>query len=74
MAIRTAGQTSFVLRKMPVLFMMAFCALSFSSCVRLSGGAGYWKAGPEGQPTAKTVGFDSADFVPGSSAPGSITT
>ncbi|MFA5160457.1 MAG: hypothetical protein WC484_08155 [Candidatus Omnitrophota bacterium] len=54
--------------------LVLVCLLFLSGCVRLAGGAGYWKTGASGETTAKKVGFDTADYVPGSPAPGSITT
>lgn len=52
-----------------VLFSLAL----LSGCVRIAGGAGYWHTDKDGQTTAKTAGFDSADYIPGSPAPGTIT-
>lgn len=53
------------------------CVLSLvvlNGCVRLSGAAGCWKTTSEGETTSKEVGFDTADYIPSSPAPGSITT
>ncbi len=58
----------------PTLFSGALlCVVLFSGCVRVAGGAGYWHTGQDGQTTAKTAGFDTADYIPGSPAPGKIT-
>jgi hypothetical protein len=57
-----------------VLFLsVLFSPVLFSGCVRVAGGAGYWHTGKDGQTTAKTAGFDTADYVPGSPSPGKIT-
>jgi len=52
---------------------VVLCAVLMSGCVRLSGGAGYSHTDSEGNVKNKQVGFDTADYVPGSPAPGSIT-
>lgn len=57
-----------------LILLVALCVLSLVGCVRLTGGAGYTKVNAEGEATTKKVGFDTADYIPGSSAPGSITT
>jgi PBP1b-binding outer membrane lipoprotein LpoB len=61
------------MRTVKHLLLLAFLILILQGCVRVAGGAGYWHTNPEGGTTAKQVGFDSADYVPGSSAPGKIT-
>ena len=53
-------------------WLMIFPALLLSGCVRLTGTAGYWKTDKQGNPDTKRATFDSADFFPGSPAPGSI--
>ena len=60
-----------VLRTQFLLFLL--CAVCLAGCVRVSGTAGYWKTGEEGETTAKRASFDTADFVPGSPTPGKIT-
>ncbi|MFA5167933.1 MAG: hypothetical protein WC530_05320 [Candidatus Omnitrophota bacterium] len=68
------------MKKIVCMLCIALYALSFGGCVRLAGGTGYWKTGASGETTAKKIGFDTADYVPGSPAPdsnesqGSITT
>lgn len=57
-----------------LVLLVAFCALSLNGCVRLTGGAGYSKINADGETTTKKVGFDTADYISGSPAPGSITT
>ena len=53
-----------------VMFCVVFCATLLPGCVRVSTGAGYWHAGPEGDIEGKQVGFDTADYIPGSPTPG----
>ena len=47
-----------------------------SGCIRISGGAGYWKKGSTDEPAqVKQIGFDTQDlqdYIPGAPAPGSI--
>ena len=56
-----------------LLTIVVLCALSVSGCVRVAGGAGYYHKDSEGDVKSKKVGFDTADYVPGSPAPGKIT-
>ena len=52
--------------------LVLFLALAFSGCVRVAGGAGYWRTGPEEDTTAKRASFDTADFTPAAPPPGKI--
>lgn len=55
-----------------ILFLL-FAACVFSGCVHAGGTAGYWHTNPEGETTVKQAGFDTADIIPGTPAPGKIT-
>jgi len=58
-----------------IAFLCAlFFIIFFPGCVRFSGGAGYWHTDSKGEAKGRQVGFDTADYIPGSPAPGSITT
>lgn len=61
------------MNKILITIIIALCALSASGCVRLTGGAGYWHTGEEGQPQSKQVGFDTDNIVNPGKAPGKIT-
>lgn len=56
------------------LMVVVLCALILAGCVRFTGGAGYSKVNSQGETTTKKVGFDTADYLPGSPPPGNITT
>ncbi len=63
------------LRSLAMTLPFFFFSLISSGCIHLTGGAGYWHKGPgEESPKSKQVKFDSNDYVPGASAPGSIST
>lgn len=48
------------------LLSLLFLLVLLSGCVRMSGGAGYWKSGEEGEPAElKSVNFDSNRLIPG---------
>ena len=55
-------------------FVLVFIVLMTSAgCIRLSAKTGYWSQGPKDEyPQSRSVGFDTADYLPGSSPPGSI--
>ena len=74
---RAKTLTPYAVHRTPYLAVTLYavlCTVLLCGCVRLSGGAGYWKTGADGETAAKKVGFDTADYVPGSPAPGKITT
>ncbi|HNX68825.1 MAG TPA: hypothetical protein PLL75_04900 [Candidatus Omnitrophota bacterium] len=56
-----------------VILIVALGVLGFAGCVRVGAGAGYWHTGPDGETTAKKVGFDTAEYVPGATVPGKVT-
>jgi len=46
-----------------------------SGCVRMTGGAGYWKQGPDdAEPQSKYAGFDTQKMIPQDKSQGSIQT
>lgn len=48
------------------LLALLFLMVLLSGCVRMSGGAGYWKSGEEDEPAElKSVNFDSNRLIPG---------
>ena len=63
------GVRRFLLRSLYAVL----CTALLSGCVRLSGGAGYWKTEADGNTVAKRASFDTANYVPGSPAPGKVT-
>lgn len=60
-----------------LLFLGAWCVVLgtfFSSCIRLTGSAGYWKQNENDEaPQGKQIGFDSDDLVYPNRAKGDIT-
>lgn len=62
------------MKKIFLALIIVLCALSLSSCVRLTGVAGYSKVNATGEATSKQVGFDTNKLVPGDKTSGSITT
>ncbi len=56
-----------VLQKISLITVLCtlYSVLSFSGCIRLTGGAGVWKQGAEDEePTSHEVGFDTQQIVP----------
>ncbi len=46
-------------------FALCTLLLFFSGCIRLTGGAGVWKQGPEDEePVTHQVGFDTQQILP----------
>lgn len=59
--------------KAVILTVVLIVVFTFSSCIHLYGRAGYSGKGPgDAAPKAKSVGFDTADYLPGTPPPGKI--
>ena len=58
-------------RVVPVVATLG--AVFLCGCVHLAGTAGYWNAGPDGQPVTKQTGFDTDQVVNKGKTPGSVT-
>ena len=57
-----------------LMFGLVFCAIGLTGWVRMTGTAGYWKTGSDGETKAKSATVDTVNYVPGSPAPGNIST
>ncbi len=61
------------MNNMKFVLSLALMALVLQGCVRVAGGAGYWRTDPEKGTQTKSVGFDTSDLVQNGQTPGSIT-